>query len=162
MDLAALSPSAKAVLLSLNRVPTTTALDVQRSAATVNAKVTMTATVTPAVTGGSVTFYDGVLMLASAPVLNGHGTAFVTSLSGGSHTILARFTGTPGFGPSASGNVSFVSTPVTAGGLAAPVTQALSAYPANLAASDFSGDGIADLAMWGSGNGLYALLVLLR
>ncbi|MGA3024794.1 MAG: FG-GAP-like repeat-containing protein [Bryobacteraceae bacterium] len=158
MDLAALSASAKAVLLSLNLVPTTTTLAVTRSAATVNAKVTMTGTVTPAVTGGSVTFYDGVQILASGPVVNGQGSAFITSLAGGSHTILARFTGSPGYGASVSGDVSFTSTPVLAGGLAAPATQILSAPPTNLAASDFNGDGIVDLAMWSLGGGLYGLL----
>jgi len=158
MDLAALSPPAKAVLLSLYRVPTTTTLAVTRNGPTVNVKVTMAATVSPAVTGGFVSFYDGVHILASAPVTGGLGSAFVTSLPEGLHAILARFTGSPGYGPSVSASSNFTSSPVSAGGLTAAVTQILSDVPGNFAVGDFNSDGNLDLAMWGQGNGLYGLL----
>src|SRR5205814_1496024 len=72
--------------------------------------VTFTATVTgngSAVTQGSVTFKEGVTVLAGPTALNASGQAFfsTSNLSAGSHTITAEYSGSTNFSPS-SGSVS--------------------------------------------------------
>ena len=55
--------------------------------------VTLTATVAPLGSVGTVTFYDSTNVLATAPVANGLATAGVRTLGAGSHPLVATWTG---------------------------------------------------------------------
>jgi hypothetical protein len=110
-DLAVANPSARRVIVLLNALPTATTVSGPASS-TYAQSVTYTATVTndaTPVTAGTVTFLDGNTPISSALPLDANGQAsFSTAmLTGGSHTIVASYSGTPdragttGFGPSA-------------------------------------------------------------
>lgn len=68
--------------------------------------ITFTATVTPAVITGGVTFSDGTTNLGSAPINNGQALLTISTLDVGSHSITASLAGTSNFVGSASTAVS--------------------------------------------------------
>jgi len=73
-------------------VPTSTALTVKpRKTADHGAKVTLTATVSPASAGGSVKFYDGTKLLGTKAVSAGKAGYSSTALANGSHSLSATF-----------------------------------------------------------------------
>lgn len=106
---------------------TTTALDVSPNPAYYTSTVVLTAAVTPisglGTPAGVVDFFDGTTSLGTA-ILNGSGRATldVSTLSLGSHTITADFTGGPGFAQSTSSPVteSIVNIPTTISIAASP------------------------------------------
>ncbi|MCX5041895.1 Ig-like domain-containing protein [Aldersonia sp. NBC_00410] len=78
-------------------VATTTTLSVPATADT-GASVNLTATVSPAPTGGTVQFFDGAKPLgAPVDVTGGTATLSQAFATAGSHSITAKFSGAPGF-----------------------------------------------------------------
>ncbi len=91
-------------------VSTTTSLAVTpASPVTAGDPVTLTATVTPASAGGTVQFKDGGVNLGAPVAVNGGTATFSTStLTVGSHSLTAEFTGAaPNIGGSASSAVAY-------------------------------------------------------
>jgi N-acetylneuraminic acid mutarotase/ribosomal protein S11 len=80
-------------------IPTSTALSVSATSGTAGQAITLTATiaVVPPNTGtpnaGTVTFMDGSTVIGSAPVNAGTATLVVTSLTAGTHVLLADYSG---------------------------------------------------------------------
>jgi hypothetical protein len=79
--------------------------------ASVNQAVTLTATVAPVTPGplapgGTVTFYDGVTVLGSAPLSGTHAVLVVSALGAGTHALSAQFGGDSNFLPSTSAPVN--------------------------------------------------------
>src|SRR5207244_2434663 len=75
--------------------PTSLALATSRTPSTYGSSVTFTATVTPAAATGSVSFDDNGVPIpgATVPLSSGVGAYTLSTLSGGSHTITATYSG---------------------------------------------------------------------
>jgi large repetitive protein len=107
---------------TINQTSFTTSTTVTSAPNPSNSGVSVTFTATVASTGGtpagSVMFAEGATVLASSVTVNASGqAAFSTStLSVGSHTITASFTGTGGFGSSSGTAAPQVVNSVTTGG----------------------------------------------
>jgi hypothetical protein len=76
--------------LALGASPTTTELSVSQTALRFGQTLTLTAIVSPA-TSGTVTFYDGVNVIASEPVSSGMAVAKTSALAAGPHPVFARY-----------------------------------------------------------------------
>lgn len=93
--------------VTVSQAATTTAVTSSAATANAGASVTFTATVTSTVTSpastGTVQFYDGTTALGSAlAVANGTATYTTTSLTGGTHSITAVYSGDANFATSTS------------------------------------------------------------
>ena len=74
--------------------PTSIALSVSpASPQVVWTDVTFTATIVPTAVTGTVTFFDGVIVIGSAPVVVGSASLSITTLTVGAHSITARYNG---------------------------------------------------------------------
>ena len=98
--------------------PSTTVVTTNLNPSCFSNSVIFTATVTSSgnpVTVGTVSFTDGIAILASNVSLNGIGQATfsTSSLTGGSHTILASYSGVPIFNPSSGSLSQLVNDPPT-------------------------------------------------
>ena len=110
----------------------------------------MTATVSPAVATGWITFNDGATPLGSVPVSGGQAVFQTRLLGSGTHLLAAVFSG--------DGTIydASASAPTTVHVAASEVvdlapSRAISPSAANQAAqADFNGDGIVDLIVSGS------------
>ena len=105
-------------------VATTTTLATSGTPTIYGDSVTLTASVTPTPTGGTVQFYDNAVALGNSVAVSGGQAQLTTSaLTGGTHPITATYSGTTGFvGSSASAMsqvVSQASQTLTFGVLAA-------------------------------------------
>jgi hypothetical protein len=113
--------------LTIGRAASTTTLAVNNSTVGVGASLTLTATVASTTTGtptGTVGFYDGSTLLDTATLSAGVATYSTTSLSSGSHTITAVYSGDTNF----TGSSTTSATTVTVSALdftmtATPSTQ---------------------------------------
>lgn len=76
---------------------------------------TLTATVSPALTGGTVTFRDGTIVLGAAPVTAGVATLSVVLPLSGNRSLTATYGGTTGSTGSVSPAVAVTVTPVAGG-----------------------------------------------
>ncbi len=85
---------------------------------------------------GTITFYDGQVVLASRPLGGPGGATFSTSaLPAGTHAIRAAYSGDPNFTPSASQATTLTVNPVvTSVALAAPVVPTSPGQPVTLTA----------------------------
>lgn len=97
--------TSSAVVVTVNALPTATAISTPNLSPTTGTVVTFTATVT----SGSITpfgganFYDGGVLLGTTSLTAGGTTAFSTAaLTTGSHNITASFNANAGFAPSTS------------------------------------------------------------
>jgi uncharacterized repeat protein (TIGR01451 family) len=110
-------PTATATKTWADQFETTTAVTSTSSATTFGAPVTLTATVTASipVTEGTVTFQDGATVLAGPIAVDAVGQASFTisTLSVGSHTITASYSGTATFTASTGSIVHTVNTITT-------------------------------------------------
>jgi hypothetical protein len=98
-----------AILLNIAssfRYATTTAVTSSLNPASVGQSVTFTAAVTPAFNAGAltgcVTFYDGTTALSSVAISNGQANINTSSLSAGTHSITASYSGDTNYLPSTS------------------------------------------------------------
>lgn len=89
---------------------TITTLESSANPSEPGATVTFTATVT-GLSEGNVEFYDGNVLLATVPLDASGRAAIAVPLSAGTHSIVAAYTGTPGFATSQSAVVQQVIPP---------------------------------------------------
>ena len=75
------------------QTPTTTTVSSSLNPAYVGTSVTLTATIAPSASAGSVTFMDGTTTLGTAPVSGGQAQFSTSSLNLGSHSITALYSG---------------------------------------------------------------------
>lgn len=78
---------------TVNKVGTTTSLSSSANPSTVGASVTLTATVSPATATGTVQFLDGATVLGTSTPASGSATFSTTSLTQGTHSITAVYSG---------------------------------------------------------------------
>jgi hypothetical protein len=91
----------------VNQASSSTTLTAKPNPANAGQMVTFTATVKAVAPGvgtpsGSVTFMDGTTVLGSAPLISAKATLTITTLSSGSHTITAVYSGDANFATSTS------------------------------------------------------------
>jgi len=105
--------------------PTTTTVAASPNPSTPGQKVTLTATVTPAAAAGSISFIDSGALLGTGILGSGVATLSTSSLSIGSHSLTASYSGNPTYAASSSQPVSeSVGEPA-----ATPTTTSLAAAP---------------------------------
>ena len=112
-----------------------------------------TATVAPPTASSKVTFYDSATILGIAPVINGQASLTTSLLPAGQRSLTANYAGV-----SSAILTQLVGAPLRCRkmGFKPPVT-----YPGvhgAVVVADFNGDGIADLALPGSGSAVSVLL----
>ncbi|MGH9607449.1 MAG: Ig-like domain repeat protein [Terracidiphilus sp.] len=81
---------------------TSTSLTSSPNPSTLGSDVTLTAAVNPASATGTMTFYDGGSFLATTPLGSGTATFITGSLSAGSHSMTATYSGSSAYTPSTS------------------------------------------------------------
>ena len=102
--------------LTVTQASTITSLSVSSTSITAGQSITLTAQVASATTGtptGIVNFFDGATLLSTVPLSGGGASYSTTSLSSGTHTLTAKYSGDLNF--TASGSTS--STTVTVASL---------------------------------------------
>ena len=109
--------------------------------------VTLTAAVSPASGSGSVTFYDGTLLLGTRPVTNGQAVLSANLPSSGVCLLKAHYGGDANLAPSLSAALFHTVNPLPANGFRAPANYPVGANPQAIAVGDFNGNGKVDLAV---------------
>src|SRR5665213_1112032 len=106
--------------------------------------VTLTAAVSPSAATGTVTFYDGITILGTKPIISGNATLIGTLAMAGTHSLTARYSGDGSYSQALSpvAGLTVDSTPST-GFTTAP--QTVAAAGQSVLWGDFNGDGISDL-----------------
>ena len=154
-DLAVTKPSATDVGVWLGiqtgGVPTSTstALSSSPNPSQYGQAVTLTATVSPSGTTGSVEFLDGTTVLG-AGTLNGSGVAQISTsqLATGTRPLRAVYAGVTGtWQPSQSSVVTQTVRPVATFGFIGPTSYVTGGMPQCVVAADFNNDGKMDLAV---------------
>ncbi len=123
-DVAAVEPLALSVLLATAPPATTLTLQSSGTPSTYGQPVTLTASLTPPISGGKVEFLDGTTVLGIG-VTNGAGTAQLTTiaLQTGTHSLRARYQGLPGgFQPSSSNSITQVVNPISGLRFTSPIS----------------------------------------
>ncbi len=141
--------------LAFGQTATTTTLSsVTPAAPQFGRTVTLTATVSPALASGTISFLDGGTLVASSKLNGTSGVAQATTvaLTPGAHSLRAVYGGNISYQPSQSAVTPFVVTPVAGAGFANAVTYGTGSAPTQVVVADFNGDGIADLASANSAN----------
>jgi len=136
--------------LAAQVVTTTTLTSVTPAAPLFSQEVTLTATVSPALATGAVSFLDGGVLVGVRP-LNSNGVAQITTVTqpAGSHSLRAIYAGnvSAGYLSSRSAAMAYMITAVPGGGFAAPASYSTPLAPFSMTIGDFNGDGRADLAV---------------
>ena len=117
--------------------PTTTTLASSANPSASGQNVTFTATVAPPAATGTVSFYDGVVLLGTSPLVIGTATFSTSALSVASHSITAQYSGDLVFGPSTSAPVVQVVNALPSGAIPMLDGRALLALALLLAAVAF-------------------------
>jgi RHS repeat-associated protein len=91
-----------AASLTVNKAATTTTLAVPATTLTVNQTVTLTASVSGASPGGSVSFQDGATVIGSAPLNAGKASLSISFQQAGSHSLTAVYAGDSNYEASTS------------------------------------------------------------
>ena len=87
---------------------TTTTLSISPNPANVGQPVTLTAIVSPASATGTVSFYDGATLLGTVALSNGTAILTLSSLTLGSHSLTAVYSGDASFSGSTSSIVTLI------------------------------------------------------
>ncbi len=95
----------------ISPIATTVAVATSGSPSLVGQPVTFTASLSPSVTGGTITFRDGTTVLATVPVTGSAASFQTSSLTSGSHTITATYSGATVYGGATSVSLIQAVTP---------------------------------------------------
>jgi hypothetical protein len=124
---------------------------------TVTFTATLTLNVPPLPAGvqpsGTVTFFEPGLNIGTAPLINGTATVSISTLSVGSHEVIAQYSGDTSFRPSVSNNViQVVRAPRTFRYFVTGLPTGPGGSAERVASGDFNKDGVPDIVL-GSGIG---------
>jgi hypothetical protein len=123
------------------QTPTATVLGVLPPTVIFGQQVTLTATVTPAPSEGSVTFYDGVVVLGSTRVVGGQATWTTAALEFGPHQLHAVYWDGISFRTSASAPAPILVRALPGDGFAFPIASDITTPAVPI---DFNGDEVPD------------------
>jgi len=142
------------VTVTVGLTGTTTSLKAGPASSNPGQNVTLTATVSPATAGGTVTFLDGSNPLGSPQTLSGGTASFSTSnLSIGSHSLTASYGGDANDAPSYSPAVTeSVGLQTTTTALAAAPTPATAGQKVTLTATVSPGDPTGSVSFFDGAN----------
>jgi hypothetical protein len=110
-------------------------------------RVTLTAAISPSSATGSVTFYDGTVILGSARISSGQANLTTILLGPGLRSLTAFYTGDASNASSTSPVLLQKVNPVPANAFLPAVNYHSDTSPFSIAMADFNGDGVADLAV---------------
>src|SRR5262249_30966324 len=96
------SSSSSALSQTVVKASTTTVLTSSRNPSNRGQAVTFTASVSPSIATGSVRFFDGGILLGSGSVTSGTAALTTSTLSVGSHSITAQYSGDTNYNASTS------------------------------------------------------------
>lgn len=109
--------------------------------------VTLSASVQPSTSSGTVTFYYGTTVIGVAPVVNGVATLVTTQLPAGPLLIEARYSGGGSNGSAVAPTQNMLVAATPGGGYSAtPPVIPVGANPDAVVTADFNGDGLTDVA----------------
>jgi hypothetical protein len=148
----------------------TTLASVAPAAPAFGQTVTLTATVSPALAPGAVSFMDGGVLVGSGTLdTNGVARATTLTLPAGIHSLRAVYGGggSGAYAPSQSGALGYIVTAAPGAAFSPAASPAAGSSPYSVAVGDFNGDGKADLAvanaasnsvsvLLGNGNGTFS------
>jgi hypothetical protein len=145
--------------------PTSIMLTSSANPAVYGQPVTVTASVSPSVANGMVTFFDGATPLGTRTLLNGQAALTTNLLASGTRSLKAIYSGSGAYSPSTSAVLAQSLTPVQANTFLPTVYYGVGTNPESVAVGDFNGDGLPDLAiankggnvtvLWGTGSGTF-------
>ncbi|HTS64549.1 MAG TPA: Ig-like domain repeat protein [Candidatus Acidoferrales bacterium] len=127
--------SSATVSIDVAKVNTAAALAASPNPSTVGQAVTLTATVTPGAATGTVQFLDGATAIGSAPVANGTASMSTSTLTAGSHSLTAVYSGDGNYNGSTSVAVAETVKTATSSTLSADVTSPAFGQTVNLTAT---------------------------
>ena len=110
---------------TVNKIVTTTTLTSSLNPSMVGASITLTAIVSPSTATGTVQFLDGAAVLGTSTLANGSATFSATSLTQGTHSITAVYSGDANNATSTSAATSQVVKAVTSVLLASSLNPAV-------------------------------------
>jgi hypothetical protein len=119
------SSTSTALSQTVNKVVTTTTVISSLNPSTVGASVTLTATVSPSAATGTVQFLDGATVLGTSTLANGSASCITTSLTQGTHSITAVYSGDANNASSTSTATSQIVKAITSVGLASSLNPAV-------------------------------------
>jgi hypothetical protein len=121
--------------------------------------VRLTATVSPAAATGFVAYYDGANLLGASPLANGVSLFATSLLSSGNHSITAHYSGDSNYNAANSPALpqTVNATPATL--FLSGATVNVGKTPVAITATDFNGDGVADLAVVNSADNTVSILL---
>ncbi len=121
--------------------------------------MTLTATLTPLAANGAITFYDGVAVLGTKPVVNGVAALTTSLLPFGSQSLKAYYLGNATYTASASNILSQTVNAVMGNGFQGAVNYSTGGLARSISMSDFNGDGKIDLAVANVGSNNVSILI---
>jgi hypothetical protein len=133
--------------LSATLLPSSISLKSSQNPSALGQAITLTATVTPSNATGSVTFYEGVSVLAASVLADGQATFTTSLLASGSGSLYAYYSGDLNYAASTSAIVTQTVNAAAAAGFAPLLNYPGGVNGDTFAAGDFNGDGKADLVI---------------
>ena len=150
----------------LGALADTVTLTSSESAVPLAQPLTLTATVSPAGAPGTVTFYDGAVVLGNVPVVNGVATLVIQPRTTGLQQITARYQGGINYTDTTSVALPIAFTSIGGRGIRASGQLRGGRSPTAIITADFNNDGKLDLAiangqdntvsiLWGGASGTF-------
>ena len=114
--------TSSAVTVTAQPAATTTGLTASNTAPAAGASVTLTATVSPSVATGAVTFYDGGSSIGTGTLSGGVATYTVSAIAAGTHSYTATYGGNSSYNASTSSAVTVATLTASTTSLSASST----------------------------------------
>jgi uncharacterized repeat protein (TIGR01451 family) len=150
-DLLAVGGAAVSVLLSQTPPAATVTLASSLNPSNFGQIVTLTATLSPSLATGKVTFYDGAIILGITTLAGGQATLPTNVLAAGAHALRAYYAGSSAALPATSALFTVTVAPLSQTGFQSPriigAGTSVAAGNQSIVYADFNGDGQTDLAV---------------
>src|SRR6201986_87686 len=126
-------------------LPSSVSLTSSANLAVLGSPVSLTATVSPSLATGNITFYDGVTVLGTEPLSGSKAVLTTSLLPAGTQSLYVYYLGDGAYFPSKSTPLTQVVNARPGAGFNSPVVSSGDSLAVSMAVADFDGDGKADL-----------------